>query len=62
MADYAYKGVTWMNWLATGQSGGDELWGGSVFNWLAGAEPDRVGDAVYVLHPNEADFTGGATA
>jgi hypothetical protein len=57
VADYAYKGATWMNWLATGQSG-DELWG-SVFNWLAGAEPDKVGNAVYVLHPNEADFTRG---
>ncbi|ASJ07898.1 hypothetical protein A3L11_01130 [Thermococcus siculi] len=57
VADYAYRGAVWMNWLATGQSG-DELWG-SVFNWLAGAEPDGIGDAVYVLHPNEADFTRG---
>ncbi|WP_048147909.1 hypothetical protein [Palaeococcus ferrophilus] len=57
VANYAYKGATWMNWLATGQSG-DDLWG-NVFNWLAGAEPDKVGDAVYVLHPNEADFTRG---
>ena len=57
IAEYAYKGATWMNWLATGQSA-DDFWG-SVFEWLAGAEPDRVGDAIYVLRPNEADFTNG---
>ncbi len=57
IADYAYRGATWMNWLATGQSA-DDFWG-SVFEWLAGAEPDRVGDAVYILRPNEADFTRG---
>ncbi|WP_297505396.1 hypothetical protein [Thermococcus sp.] len=57
IAEYAYKGATWMNWLATGQSA-DDFWG-SVFEWLAGAEPDRVGDAVYILKPNEADFTNG---
>ena len=57
IADYAYRGATWMNWLATGQSA-DDFWG-SVFEWLAGAEPDRVGDAVYILKPNEADFTRG---
>ncbi len=57
IADYAYRGAMWMNWLATGQSA-DDFWG-SVFEWLAGAEPDKVGNAVYILKPNEADFTRG---
>ncbi len=57
IASYAYKGIMWTNWLVNRQSS-DELWG-NVFNWLAGAEPDKVGDAVYILKPNETDFTKG---